>query len=76
VSSEQCIVIEDAPAGVEAARAAAMKVIGLTTTHAVEQLAADAWASSLAMVHVGRIDRDVHGRQRLEVLVVEVQGEK
>lgn len=71
VSPAQCIVVEDAPAGVQAARAAAMSVIGLTTTHTVDQLAADACALSLAMVHVGRIDRDPQGRQRFEVLVVE-----
>jgi mannitol-1-/sugar-/sorbitol-6-phosphatase len=71
VSPAQCIVVEDAPAGVQAARAAAMSVIGLTTTHTVDQLAADACALSLAMVRVGRIDRDPQGRQRFEVLVVE-----
>ena len=30
---EHCIVVEDAPAGVEAARAAGMRVVGLLTTH-------------------------------------------
>jgi hypothetical protein len=48
-----------------------MKVIGLTTTHRADQLAPDACAVSLAGVHLGRIDRDVRGRQRLEILVVE-----
>jgi sugar-phosphatase len=76
VSPAQCIVVEDAPAGVQAAHAAGMSAIGLTTTHTVEQLAADACALSLAMVHVGRIDRDEQGRQRFEVLVVEVKGEE
>jgi mannitol-1-/sugar-/sorbitol-6-phosphatase len=33
-----CIVFEDAPPGVQAARAAGARVIGLTTTHAPEQL--------------------------------------
>jgi mannitol-1-/sugar-/sorbitol-6-phosphatase len=37
--AERCLVIEDAPAGVEAARTAAMTVIGLTTTHPADQLA-------------------------------------
>jgi sugar-phosphatase len=76
VSPAQCIVVEDAPAGVQAAHAAGMSAIGLTTTHTVEQLAADACALSLAMVHVGRIDRNEQGRQRFEVLVVEVKGEE
>jgi sugar-phosphatase len=71
IAPSDCVVIEDAPAGVEAARAAGMKVIGLTTTHRAEDLAPDACAASLAGVHLGRIDRDVRGRQRLEILVVE-----
>jgi mannitol-1-/sugar-/sorbitol-6-phosphatase len=74
VQPGQCIVVEDAPAGVQAAHAAGMTVIGLTTTHTTDQLAADACASSLAMVHVGRIDRDPQGRQRFEVLVVEAKA--
>lgn len=37
-SPSDCIVIEDSPAGVTAARAAGMRVIGLTTTHDAEAL--------------------------------------
>lgn len=33
VSPARCVVFEDAPAGVEAGRAAGMKVVGVTTTH-------------------------------------------
>lgn len=33
-SPGECIVVEDAPAGIEAAHAAGMTVVGLTTTHA------------------------------------------
>jgi sugar-phosphatase len=36
---EQCVVLEDAPAGVAAGRAAGMRVIGVLTTHAREELA-------------------------------------
>ena len=35
-----CVVLEDAPAGVEAGRAAGMHVVGVLTTHAAEELAA------------------------------------
>jgi len=35
---ERCVAIEDAPAGIEAARAAGIKVIGMTTTHSQEEL--------------------------------------
>jgi mannitol-1-/sugar-/sorbitol-6-phosphatase len=35
---ERCLVIEDAPAGIQAARAARMTVIALTTTHSAAQL--------------------------------------
>lgn len=50
VPPSDCVVIEDAPAGIQAARAAGMPVIALTTTHKREELEADAWASSLASV--------------------------
>lgn len=66
-----CLVVEDAPAGIEAARAARMGVIGVATTHRPGQLSADACAHDLASVHLGRIDRDERGRVRLELLVVE-----
>ncbi len=38
VAAERCVVVEDAPAGIEAARAAGMRVIGVTTTHPREEL--------------------------------------
>jgi sugar-phosphatase len=36
--AENCVVIEDAPAGIEAARAAGMQVIGIVATHRREEL--------------------------------------
>jgi sugar-phosphatase len=38
VAPEGCVVIEDAPAGVEAARAAGMRALGLASTHAADDL--------------------------------------
>jgi sugar-phosphatase len=43
-----CVVLEDAPAGVDAGRAAGMHVVGITTTHAQADLAADEHAPSIA----------------------------
>ena len=71
VLPSDCLVIEDAPAGIHAARAAGMTVVALTTTHRADQLPADACAESLAGVYLGRLDHGVHGRDRLEILVVE-----
>ena len=71
VAPEQCLVLEDAPAGIQAARAAGMPVVGITTSHRHDELLADACATSLAAVHLGRIDRGRSGTVRLEMLVVE-----
>src|SRR5215203_466502 len=38
VRPEDCVVVEDAPIGAEAARAAGMRLVALTTTHRAEQL--------------------------------------
>jgi mannitol-1-/sugar-/sorbitol-6-phosphatase len=49
VDPGQCLVIEDAPAGIRAAHAAAMKVIGLASTYPAAELAeADATIAALA----------------------------
>jgi sugar-phosphatase len=71
VAPRDCIVIEDAPPGIEAARAAGMGVIALTTTHRRNELCADACAASLAGIHVGRIDHTARGARFLELLVVD-----
>ena len=61
VSPPDCLVVEDAPAGVQAARAAGMTVVGLTTTHRVDQLGADACAESLAGVLPRPDGQGTHG---------------
>jgi mannitol-1-/sugar-/sorbitol-6-phosphatase len=43
-----CVVLEDAPAGVDAGRAAGMHVVGITTTHPLVELAANEHAPSIA----------------------------
>jgi sugar-phosphatase len=57
VAPADCLVVEDAPAGATAARAAGMRVLGLTTTHtAAELMPVDLVAPDLThiTVHVGR----------------------
>jgi mannitol-1-/sugar-/sorbitol-6-phosphatase len=47
VAPSTCVVIEDAPAGIEAARAAGMRVIGISTTFPREHLACDVCVDDL-----------------------------
>jgi sugar-phosphatase len=48
VAPEECTVLEDAPAGVQAGRAAGMHVVGITTTHEPAELDAHELAPSIA----------------------------
>ena len=51
--SEECLVIEDAPAGIQAARAAGTKVIGITSTYAAVALGlADAVIGKLEQIRI------------------------
>jgi mannitol-1-/sugar-/sorbitol-6-phosphatase len=52
----ECVVFEDAPAGVEAGRAAGMHVVGITTTHAPDELDAHELAPSVAAWLAARSD--------------------
>lgn len=57
-----CIVIEDSPAGLAAARAAGMQTIGVTTTFPAESLApVDALVSSLEAVRLERVHEGAGG---------------
>jgi mannitol-1-/sugar-/sorbitol-6-phosphatase len=67
----ECVVVEDAPAGIQAARAAGMRVIALTTTHPLEELEADAWATSLADIQVGSVDPGSAGTRLIQLLVAQ-----
>lgn len=54
VSSADCLVIEDAPAGIRSARAGGKKVIGITSTYPAAELAeADAVVQRLEQIRVG-----------------------
>jgi sugar-phosphatase len=67
----ECLVIEDAPAGIQAARAAGMSVVSLTTTHRCSELPADICTDSLANVHLGRVEPPTQDGRSLELLVLE-----
>jgi sugar-phosphatase len=52
-SPEECLVIEDAPAGIQSAKAGGMRVIGVASTYPVGKLAAaDGIAAKLSRVRV------------------------
>jgi sugar-phosphatase len=54
VNAEECLVIEDAPAGIRAAHAGGMRVIALPSTYRVSELEeADAVIQGLGQVRVG-----------------------
>lgn len=72
VPPSECLVVEDAPAGIQAARAAGMAVVGLTTTHRPDELRADAFTQSLVGLHLGRIDQNIRGERSMELLVVDL----
>jgi mannitol-1-/sugar-/sorbitol-6-phosphatase len=68
---EDCIVIEDAPAGLQAARAAHMRVIAVATTHPPQALSdADAITSALDAFTVRVRDGD-HVRLEIEISLSE-----
>ena len=61
----ECLVIEDAPAGIQSARAGGMKVIGLASTYGAEKLAeADAVVQKLERIQV---NSEQLGRLSIEV---------
>ncbi len=72
VPPADCLAVEDAPPGIESARAAGMLAIGVATTHSHAALAVEACAASLVDIHLGRVEPEEHGRRRLELLVIEI----
>lgn len=60
---QDCVVIEDAPAGIQAAHAAGSSVIGVTTTFPQERLeSANAIVPTLASIHVTATEHDLTTR--------------
>jgi mannitol-1-/sugar-/sorbitol-6-phosphatase len=69
VAPEDCVVIEDAPAGIAAARAAGMNVVAVTTTFEAHELSdADAVVETLGDVKVGAVERG-KGPNRIELQI-------
>jgi len=64
VEPRDCLVFEDSPAGIEAARAAGMNVVGLTTTYPVERLSAAVKVRSFEQV---RLAGAGNGKLQIEV---------
>ena len=65
VKPVECLVIEDAPAGIQSARAGGMKVIGLASTYGAEKLVqADAVVKEL-----GRIQVSLNGTGSFVVMI-------
>lgn len=56
VAPADCLVVEDAPAGLQAARAAGMMVVGITTTYTQAQLGADLAVADFETMEVAQHD--------------------
>ena len=65
-----CLVIEDAPAGIQAAHAGGMKVIGITSTYPAAELEADVVIQKLAHIKVNQIKAS---HDRVHALSVQVE---
>ena len=65
VDPAECLVIEDAPAGIQSAHAAGMKVIALASTYPASALS----QADLVVAKLRRIQVSLNGRRMLEVRV-------
>ncbi len=60
---ERCLVFEDAPAGLAAARAAGAKTVAVATTHAADELEADVVVPNLSAVRIAPANSSEHGEE-------------
>jgi beta-phosphoglucomutase len=67
LAPEDCLVIEDSVPGIQAARAAAMKVLAVANTHTLQELhEADAVAHSLEELNLSELENRLWGRSSQE----------
>lgn len=72
VEPYKCVVIEDSPPGIQAAKAASMKVIGVTTTYQASKLLdTDICVQNLADLEFHKLDRLENDRTYLRLLVLD-----
>ena len=57
MKASECLVVEDAPAGIEAGHAGGMKIIGITSTYPSSALEADVVIKALSQIRVKKTDR-------------------
>lgn len=70
VSAERCVVVEDTPAGIQAAHSAGMVAVAVATTHRASELSkADAVVGALSDVRLGRTSVSESGELCLELLI-------
>ena len=76
VAPESCVVVEDAPPGIRAARLAGMAVVAVATTHPASELSeADAVARALNDLRLGEAGTAEDEKARLELLVESVPAD-
>lgn len=69
VDPKDCVVFEDAPAGLRAAHAAGMQTIACATTHSVEQL--KEVHANYVVQYLTSVDIELLGDGSFEVIVTE-----
>lgn len=74
VPPERCLVFEDAPAGLAAARAAGAATVAVATTHAAEELDADVVVADLSAVRIGGLISPAEGEEGSRGRIVVIAG--